>query len=403
MLLSADLEKKNEESLAPLVLIVINAGWFLRSHFMPLMRSIQACGARVEVAIPSSPESSLLRSEGFIVHDIPLARIGTRAVHEVRLIAALRNLYLLRRPSVVHHFTIKPMLFGTIAARLARVPRIVNSVTGLGYLFVSSGWRGAPIRALIHLLYRVSFSHPSIQVLFENPDDQALFERLGLVAANQSRVVGGAGVDVRVFHFMEAPDPTAVPIVLLPARLLWDKGIGEFVDAARILRSQGIRARFAIAGGLDVNPASIPRTRIDEWVADESIEWWGRRTDMPTALASASIVALPSYREGCPKALLEAAAIGRPIVTTDVPGCRQVVTHGRNGFLVPSHDPGALADALRILLADNAMRRRMGRESRLLAEARFSDSLVARQMIAAYEPMLRSASATLKVPQESPS
>lgn len=372
------------------VLIVVNDARFFSTHFEALARGAHAAGADVELALPASADSDGLRARGHVVHDIPLDRRGMNPSAEVQLYRHLRRLYTERAPQVVHHITLKPVLYGTPAARAANVPRVVNSVTGLGYLFVSAGRGQAPVRAAVRAVYRRTFADPRVRVLFENPDDRLLFLRLGVVAPEQTRVVRGAGVDTTRFVPLLscAADDCGPPVVLLPARMLWDKGVREFAEAARLLRARGVLARFALVGDTDVNRAAVPRAQLEAWTRAGVVEWWGRRDDMPAVLAQATVVALPSYREGCPKALLEAAACGRAIVTSDVPGCREVVTHGDNGLLVPARNANALADALEALLADAPRRTAMGCRGRERAEGEFADTLVVADMLRAYDPYL---------------
>ncbi len=374
---------------SPRVLIVVNDARFTVTHFLALARGISEAGGEVEIAVPDAPEVSRIAEAGFRVHSIPLDRRGMNPLSELRLYNALLALYRDRRPAAVHHITVKPVLYGTIAARRAGVPRIVNSVTGLGYLFVSGGRRRAPVRAVIGAAYRRAFADSRVRLVFENPDDRDLFVRMKLVASDRTLVVPGAGVDVE--EFRSRPVPAGTPLVVLPARMLWDKGVREFVEAARLIRTRGVAARFVLVGGTDVNRAAVPVAQLDAWAREGVVEWWGLRDDMPTVLAEAALVVLPSYREGCPKALLEAAASGRAIVTCDVPGCREAVRDGANGVLVPARDADALAAAISTLLADPARRDALGRAGRVRAEREFAVRRVVGQILSAYAPLFDAA------------
>jgi glycosyltransferase involved in cell wall biosynthesis len=222
-------------------------------------------------------------------------------------------------------------------------------------------------------------------VIFQNPDDREVFLESHLVDPGKVALIRGSGVDTQ--HFFPQPEPSCAPLVILPARMLWDKGVGEFVAAARTLRAQGIKARFALVGDSDdKNPASVHSSQLREWEKEGVIEWWGWKENMEQVYAQAAIVCLPSfYREGVPKVLIEAAACGRPIVTTDMPGCREVVRHGENGFLIPVRDAGTLAKALLDLIKSPSTRREMGITSRIIAEKEFSMELVISQTLAFYQ------------------
>jgi glycosyltransferase involved in cell wall biosynthesis len=301
----------------------------------------------------------------------------------------LESLYRRLRPDLVHHVTIKPVLYGGVAARLAKVPAVVFAVPGLGHVFVQTGVRASVLRNVVKRVYRFVFAHPRAKVIFQNPDDQALMERAQLVNAADSVLIRGSGVDMNVFT--PRPEPPGVPVVVLAARMLWAKGVGEFVDAARQLREQKIEARFVLAGDSDPgNPSAVPVWQLEQWHDSGAVEWWGACDDMPRVLADAHIVCLPSYREGLPKVLIEAAASGRPIVTTDVPGCREVVRHEENGLLVPARNAAALAAALRRLILSPVLRQFLGQRGREIAVAEFGLEKVIEQTLSIYKELLSS-------------
>jgi glycosyltransferase involved in cell wall biosynthesis len=301
---------------------------------------------------------------------------------------ALFRLYRGLKPDLVHHITHKPVLYGSLAARLVGVPAVVNAISGLGYAFVAEGWRADRRRQLMMTLYRMALRHPRMRVIFQNREDVALFEAAGVVRADQVVLIPGSGVDLS--RFKPSPEPEGTPVVVLPARMLWDKGVGDFVAAARLLRQRGVVFRALLAGESDPgNPRSIPRDQLAGWAAEGAVEWDGYRDDMARVLADCHVVCLPSsYREGVPKALLEAAAAGRPIVTTDVPGCRDVVTPGENGLLVPPRNPAALAEALEMLIASPALRVRFGSRGRARAERDFGDAAVVTTTLRVYHALL---------------
>jgi len=277
-------------------------------------------------------------------------------------------------------------LYGGIAARIARVPAVVHAVSGLGYVFIADAPRARAMRAAVRAAYRVATSHPNCAVIFQNEDDRRTFG--SAIRTKNVVMIRGSGVDLEKFR--ATPLPSGVPIVILPSRMLWDKGVGEFVEAARALKAQNVAARFVLVGGLDAgNPAGVPAEKMAQWVRDGSVEWWGMREDMPDVLAQSTIVCLPSYREGMPKVLLEACAAGRPIVTTDVPGCRDVLS-GSFGAVVPARDAEALSRVFRDLLGDRFRMRRMGHDGASAASA-FSIDAVLSQTFALYQRLLEHA------------
>jgi glycosyltransferase involved in cell wall biosynthesis len=359
----------------PRLLIVVNDAAFFLSHRLPLAIGARDAGFDVHVATPRDDASPRIEAAGLPFHAIPLSRRGTSPAAELRTIAALVALYRELRPDIVHHVTAKPILYGGIAARIARVPAVVHAVSGLGYVFISKEAKARVVREGIRATYRVVTSHPNCAVIFQNEDDRRIFG--SAIRTSNVVIIRGSGVDL--MHFRATPLPPGVPLVVLPARMLRDKGVGEFVEAARLLAARGIEARFALVGGIDPgNPAGFSREQVEAWVEAGSVEWWGMRTDMPEVLAQATIVCLPSYREGMPKALLEACGAGRPIVTTDVPGCRDVIAGGDYGVLVPARDAPALADALGKLLVDRPALERMAAASAAAAPSFAVEEVLAR-------------------------
>ena len=322
---------------------------------------------------PPGEYGQRLQEAGFHWQAFPFSRRGINPLTEGGTLLRLANFYRSEKPDLVHHFTIKCVLYGSLAARRVGVPLVVNAITGLGYVFLARNMLASLLRGVVLRLYRRALE--GSEVIFQNPDDLALFEQRGLVKAGQSTLIRGSGIDTD--YFRPLPEQGSVPLVVLPGRLLWDKGVGEFVEAAQRLKDAGVRARFALVGNSDpANPASVPLDRLGTWQKEGVVEWWGWQEDMRSVYALAHIICLPSYREGVPRALSEAAACGRPLVATDVPGCREVVLHNRNGLLVRPRDAEALAHALRMLIENPSLRRRMGDEGRHLAETEFSDERI---------------------------
>jgi len=371
----------------PRLLLTVNDAGFFLSHRLPIALAAREAGHDVHIATAPGPAVERIVARGLPHHPVPISRSGLNPLGEFRCVAALTRLYRRLRPDIVHHVTIKPVLHGGLAARLARVPATVSAISGLGYVFVDRARRPAPLRRAARAFYRLALRQRNGRVIFQNPDDRDAFVRGGLVQAGHAALIKGSGVDLA--RFAPAPEPPGEPMVVLPARMLWDKGVGEFVAAARRLRADGVKARFVLVGDTDPgNPTAIPPARLEAWRAEGAVEWWGHRDDMPAVLAGAHVVCLPSYREGLPKSLIEAAACARPMVATDVPGCREIARDGENALLVPARDDNALAMALARLIGDPALRRTLGGRGRAIAEAEFAVERVVAQTLALYDALL---------------
>ncbi|MDT0619865.1 glycosyltransferase family 4 protein [Salinisphaera sp. P385] len=365
----------------PKLLYFVTVDSYFCSHRLPLAIAAQRDGYEVVVVTQVGEMGQRIREAGLKLIHLPCSRRSVNPFRELRLLARLIAIYRCERPDVVHHVAIKPVLYGSIAARLAGVRATVNAVTGLGYIFSSQSLLARALRPFVTAAFRRLLRRG--RLIVQNHDDAAHFQRLGI--GNQV-VIRGSGVDPDVYR---PGDGDNSHIVVLASRMLWDKGVGEFVEAAGLLRREGYEWRFVLVGSPDAqNRASISEAQLHEWSAAGLVEWWGHRTDMSALLAGAAVACLPSYREGLPKSLIEAAACALPVVTTDVPGCREIVRHGENGLLVPVRDAAALADALRELFDDAGMRRRMGRQGRARVEDSFSEQEVVRATLSIYKDAL---------------
>ncbi len=370
------------------ILYVVNDAPFFLSHRLPVARAAHQAGWEVHVATPPSDAAAVITANGFSFHPISMTRKGTNPPAELRSIASLFRLYRRVRPRLVHHVTMKPVLYGGIAARLARVPGVVGALTGLGHVFTADTAGSAVLRSLMKSGLRAALSHPNQMIILQNPDDRSMLIASNIIAPEETTLIPGSGVDMEVFT--PSAEPAGPVLVVLPSRMLWSKGIAEFVDAARMLRDAGSSARFALVGDTDPdNPAAVPTARLADWHGSGVVEWWGYQRDMPAVFRQAHVVCLPSfYGEGVPKSLIEAAASGKPIVSTNAPGCREIVRDGENGLLVPIRDSRALADALESLIASEDLRRRMGARSRDIAVTGFAVERIIAQTLAVYERLL---------------
>ncbi len=373
------------------IILVANTDWYLFNFRLSLARRLRSSGIEVVLVSPNGKYVSDILEDGFQWIEWNVGRKTTEPIGELNSVRKLAAIYKSEKPDLVHHFTIKPVLYGSLAARQANVPALVNSVTGLGYVFLNQSKQGNALRKVVLPLYRLAFGHANLAVIFENSNDQQQFIQMGLISEEKTSVVQGVGVDTE--RFQPSPEPEGVPIVLFPARMLLDKGLGTLVEAARFLKSKRA-ARIVLVGEPDPgNPATIEKETLLSWQEEGLVEWWGFQTEMDQIYSQAAVVTLPSFGEGLPTALIEAAACGRAIVTTDVAGCREVVTDGVNGLLVPPNDPNALANALDRLLADPQLRARMGAAGRERVLAAFGDDFILRQILEIYRRLLPTESA----------
>ena len=363
---------------------------FFCTHFLDRAVAAQESGYEVTVLAPETGSGSVILKRGLTFIPLPLRRHGINPLAELLGVLRLSRLYRRLSPDIVHYIGLKLIFRGTLAARLARVPHIVNAPVGMGFVFSSASRKARLLRPIVQMALHELLAPTNARVIFENPEDQTECLRMGAASLDQTVVIRGAGVDVKAFRV--SPEPPGTPIVSMAARLLWDKGVGVFVEAARILKTKGVAVRCVLVGGVDLaNAASVPEAQLRAWHEEGVIEWWGFQKDIRPALAQSTLFCLPShYREGLPKALLEAMAAGRAVITTDVIGCREAVTDGDNGRLIPPRDPVALATAITDLLADPLARKRMGKRGRERAEREFATPVVIGETLAVYEDMLTS-------------
>lgn len=389
------------------IMLFANTDWYLYNFRASLARALREAGHEVLLVSPDGPYGPKLQAQGFRWLPAPMDRRSLNPLRELALVNWLRQLMNREAVDVVHGFTIKCAVYGSLAGRLARGsgtgPARVSAVAGLGYVFTNNAPKARLLRPVVRGLLRLALGGERSRLVLQNPDDVRLFEQARLVAPERVRLIPGSGVDCQRFQPAAdagTADTTRPMRVLLPARLLWDKGLAEYVAAARALLASGRSIRFWLAGTPDEgNPASVPDATVRGWEAEGLLRWLGHVDDMPALYRKVDIVVLPSYREGLPKGLIEAAACGLPLVTNDVPGCREVVTDGHNGYLVPARDAAALARAIAQLHDDPAARQRMGATSRTRALAEFDERIVIRETLAVYAELLETDSGTPTGPQ----
>jgi glycosyltransferase involved in cell wall biosynthesis len=369
----------------PTILYLVTEDWYFCSHRLPVARAARDAGARVVVATRVREHGAAIEREGFALRPLGWKRGRPDPIAELRSVAAIRRLYGAERPDLVHHVSLKPIVQGSLAAG-RHGPVVLNALTGLGSLFQGDRHRllGRALGALLPWL----LDGPRRHLLVQNPDDRDLALRRRMARPDRLSLIRGSGVDLA--RFAPAPEPPGPPVAALVGRMLAVKGVADAVAAARLLRGRGVALRLWLVGPTDPDsPTAIAPAVLQGWQADGLVEWPGPVADVAGLWRRAHIALLPSHGgEGVPKSLLEAAAAGRPLVATDVPGCREIVRPGETGLLVPPRDPAALADALARLAADAALRLRLGAAARHLAEAEFGEARVAAETLALYRRLL---------------
>lgn len=370
------------------LLFLITEDWYFCSHRLPLAMAAKEAGFDVSILTRVKKHGEMIKNAGLELIPISLERRGRNPVSEGGFIRKLVSIYRREKPDIVHHVAMKPVLYGSIAARLAGCNNVINAMAGMGYVFTSSQAKARILRPIVSMAYQLLLNRPGYRLILQNYDDVEFFTKSRLFDPRKIALIRGSGVDTT--QFTHRPEPSGRLTVVLASRLLYDKGVREFAEAAQQLHDAGIDARFVLVGASDhENPASITKDQIDRWIKSGSIEWWGYRNDMPAVFEQAHIICLPSYREGLPKVLLEAAACVKPIVATDVPGCREIVRHNKNGLLVPPKNSSALAEALKTLIQNPEMRRHMGVEGRKIVQQEFSQEIVIEQTLSLYQQMLQ--------------
>lgn len=360
----------NSEKIMAKIILLASYAPSLLNFRGPLLKAMVQQGHEV---IACSPEidcdiESLLLEFGVASHSVPLHRTGLNPVKDWVTVSALKKLFLREKPDAVLSYTIKPVIYGSLAARFASVPKIHAMITGLGYAFSGNTLKQKIIGKVAQVLYRFALKKNN-KVFFQNPDDLDLFIRLRLIQKKQMVLINGSGVDLEYYRNVFLPKKISF---LLIARLIKEKGIQEYVEAARIIRERYPGINFSLVGWIDSSPTAIDPEDLKKWQLDDLIDYKGKMEDVRPAIVDTAVYVLPSYyREGTPRTVLEAMAMGRPVITTDAPGCRETVTEGKNGYLVPSQNPVALAGAMEKLILRPELIRQMGMESRNIAEEKY--------------------------------
>jgi glycosyltransferase involved in cell wall biosynthesis len=364
------------------LIFLLTEDWFFASHFLQRGLAAKAAGWRVVLVAHESAATVAIRAAGIEVVPVPFIRRRLNPFAELAFMLHLARVYRRLKPDLVHHIALKPIVIGGVAARLAGVRAIINAPVGLGFVFSSDRLLAKILKPLVSLGLRLTLTPRGAKVIFENPDDLAALTAAGMVRPEAAFLIRGAGVDITAFA--PAPEPPPPVRVILIARMIREKGVADFAAAARLLKGL---AEFVLVGAPDPgNPNTVTEAELRGWEAEGILTWLGPRRDIADLLRGAHIACQPStYREGLPKSALEAMAAGKPLVATNIPGCREAVVDGVTGFLVPPRDPQALAAALRRLIEDPSLRQKMAVAARARAVEQFSDAIICQQTLLVYE------------------
>lgn len=369
------------------IIIVVNVVNFFLSHRLPIALAAKEKGFDIHIATADGPDVERIKTLGFIHHEIPFNRKGQNPFYELKTLVLLFRLFWRLKPDLAHLVTVKPVLYGGIAAQLAGVKSVVAAISGMGTVFIADTLKAKLRRTFILYLYKVALNHKHLKVIIQNHTDKDILLKNQITTKKHIIIIRGSGVNLA--DYPATPEPKTPPVVVMASRLLKDKGVFEFAEAAKILKSRRLNVEMRLIGDIDPgNQTSLSQADLNRLTAEKNIEIMGYRNDIAQQYAQAHIVCLPSYREGLPKSLIEAAACSRAIVTTDTPGCRDAIIPDRTGLLVPIKEAKPLAEALQKLIEDKNLRTSMGTAGRILAEKEFAIDKIIKQHLDIYKEML---------------
>lgn len=368
--------------------IVVNVDWFFLSHRLPVALAAQAAGWNVAIVTADTGKLHVIKEKGLKAIDLPMSRSGMNIFEELKTLQFLYKLYKKEKPDVVHHVGMKTILWGTLAAKFSKVHGVVNAISGLGGFFADDN--NGPLSKVMPKVLKFSHNRPNLLCIFQNDDDWSLYVKHGIIKHSQGRFIKGSGVDLKDYCYTPEPKEGKIKVILT-ARMIVEKGIFLLTEAAERLRSKyEDNVEFLLVGGLDDHPGAITEQQLKETCDGKYIQWLGYRTDVRDLLKHSHIVAFPSYyMEGLPKSLIEADAIGRPIITSNSIGCKETVVDGVNGFLIKPKDVDALTEKLDLLISNTELRQKMGRESRKYAEKSFDIEVVKEGHLNIYDELIK--------------
>jgi len=370
------------------ILFLVNVDWFFISHRLPIALKALEKGYEVHIACELTGKKEYLESMGLIVHRVPFSRSGKSILGESTSILSIYNLFQHIHPDLVHGVTIKPVLYGGLISRLTGIKAFVGAISGLGLVFIATDLKTKLLRIFIKILYRLSFSHSNMKAIFQNKVDKQTLINANVINEENTVMIKGSGADLAEYFYIKEPE--SKPVVIMACRLLKEKGVLEFIEMARMLKEQNIDAKFVLVGEPDYgNPNSFTESDLEVWKSDGHVELYGHSNKIPKLFSESHIVVLPSYYgEGLPKVLIEAAACGRPIITTDNPGCKEAVIDNETGYIVPARDVKSLSVAVAKLVKNKELRVQMGTAARKFAEQEFDVNNVVKKHLEIYNELL---------------
>ena len=369
------------------ILYFVTEDWVFWSHRLSLAKAAKEAGYKVLVMTRVNNHREKIEREGFELIPLGMGRGSTNIFDEIFTLLKIIEIYRREKPDLIHHVAIKPVLYGTLAARFSPRSLVINLLTGFTRTFHKVRWKSTLIKQLVMWLYRLAYFGLKPVTVFQNPSDMQIFLDQHILKRKNAEIIKGSGVDTQ--RFSKSEEHEGIPVVILASRMLWEKGIEEFVEAAKILRQNNVECRMVLVGDADSeSPKSVPPNMLNKWNSEGVIEWWGHSGDMPQVFSQANLVCLPSYHEGTPKVLLEAAASGLAIVATDIPGCSQIVRQDDNGILVPVRNSEKLAEAIQFLVENPKVRRKMGERGREIILEEFSDEIVIKKYLELYKKLI---------------
>ncbi|KJR40902.1 group 1 glycosyl transferase [Candidatus Magnetoovum chiemensis] len=370
------------------ILYFVTEDWYFSSHRLNIARASKEKGMEVIVVTRVDKHLNVMLNEGFKVYPLNLVRSGKNIIKELICIKRIIDIYIKEKPDIVHHVALKPILYGSIAANITKIPYIVNAFPGLGYIFSTKSLLTFLFKRLLVLLYRIIFSSSGTIAIFQNIDNMSYFVKRGIITKDKAFLIRGSGVDTH--EFLPKPEPDGVFTVMMASRMLWDKGVGEMIEAAKIFKTRNLPCRVVLVGKTDPeNPNSVPDNILRQLNNDGIIQWWGYKENMAEIISMAHIIVLPTiYDEGVPKVLIEAASCARPIITTNMPGCRDIVRDNENGILIEPNDIDALTNAILKLMQSPELRDKMGKRGRAIVIEEFSTDIVVNTTTVIYENLL---------------
>ncbi len=370
------------------IIYFVTEDWYFWSHRLPIAKACLKSGMNVGLITRVNKHADRIKKTGIKLFPIHINRSSLNPIHDMITLISLIRIYIKEKPDIVHHVALKPVIYGSWVARISGVQKVVNALAGLGEINAATGFKSIILKLLIRLSLKSILSPRNMRVIFQNPEDLDSLIEKNMITHQQACLIKGSGVDTQQYSSGEKNEEK--PIVLMASRMLWSKGVGDFAELSKRLKQEKVNVRMVLVGKPDeMNPAAVSKKQLLKWNKEKTVEWWGHIDNMPSTFKQSSIAVLPTaYGEGIPKFLIEAASAELPMVTYDVPGCREIVRNNENGYLVPFKDISAMADAIKKLLKSRNLREHFGKKGRKIVKKEFSEEIIVKQTLALYQELL---------------